>query len=169
MTRCNIDDLIIVAVGGNLSGPIGSVSDTLESALSRFLPSELKIAKRSRWWRSKAWPDPTDPEYINGVVIVETALEPLQVLSKLTDIETLFGRQRMGANAPRALDLDLIAYGRMRLQTETLILPHPRANDRLFVMGPLAEIEPNWRCPICGLTAARLASEASVGRDAHPI
>jgi len=168
MPEYNIDALIIIAIGGNLPGPSGSVLDNLESALAYF-PSELKIVKRSRWWRSKAWPDPTAPDYINGVVIVETALGPFEALARLGAIEARFGRTRGEANAPRPLDLDLIAFGRTRLQTDTLVLPHPRANDRLFVMGPLAEIEPNWRCPICGLTASRLAAQAVVARDAHPV
>ena len=168
MNECNIDEIVIIAIGGNLPGRVGSILDNLESALNHFPSSELMITKRSRWWRSRAWPDPQAPDYINGVIIVETALEPFQVLAKLAAIEAQFGRLRGEPNAPRSLDLDLIAYGRTRLQTETLTLPHPRANDRLFVMGPLAEIEPNWRCPNCGLKAERLASQASVGRDAHP-
>ena len=168
MTESSIDDLVIVAVGGNLPGASGTILENLESALDHFPISELMITKRSRWWRSRAWPDPTAPDYINGVVIVEPSLNPLETLARLASIEVLFGRDRSEANAPRSLDLDLIAYGRTRLQTETLILPHPRANDRLFVMGPLAEIAPSWRCPNCGLTAAKLASRATVGRDAHP-
>jgi 2-amino-4-hydroxy-6-hydroxymethyldihydropteridine diphosphokinase len=169
MNEYNIDDLIIVAIGGNLPGPMGSIVETLESALTHFPSSELKIAKRSSWWRSRAWPDPSAPDYINGVVIVETALEPLQVLERLAAIEHRFGRQRLEVNAPRSLDLDLIAHGRTRLQTKALILPHPRAHDRLFVMGPLAELAPSWRCPNTGLTALHLALQAGVGRDARPI
>ena len=169
MNEYNIDEHVIIAIGGNLPGRVGSVFDNLESALNHVSSSELMIAKRSRWWRSSAWPDPTAPDYINGVIIVETALDPFQVLAKLAGIETQFGRRRSEANAPRSLDLDLIAHGRIQLQTEILTLPHPRANDRLFVMGPLAEIEPNWRCPNCGFTATRLASLASIGRDAHPV
>ena len=169
MSEYSIDELIIIAIGGNLPGASGSVSDNLESALNHFPSSKLKIVKRSRWWRSKAWPDPTAPEYINGVVIVETALGPFEVLDQLAAVEALFGRRRTEVNAPRCLDLDLVAHGRTRLETDVLILPHPRANDRVFVMGPLAEIEPDWRCPNVGLSAAKLVSLASVGRDAHPV
>ena len=69
----------------------------------------------------------------------------------------------------RTLDLDLIAHGRTVLREGAIILPHPRAADRLFVMGPLAEIAPDWVHPIIGETAAALAVRASVGRDARPI
>ena len=168
MTESSIDDLVIVAVGGNLPGVSGSILENLESALKHFPSSKLMITKRSRWWRSRAWPDQTAPDYINGVVIVETPLDPLEALERLASIEAMFGRERPAPNAPRSLDLDLIAHGRTRLETEALILPHPRANERLFVMGPLAELEPTWRCPNCGLTAAQLALQATVGTDAHP-
>lgn len=169
MTEVNIDDLVIVAIGGNLPGPEGDTQVTLELALNHLSSAGLKIVKRSGWWRSKAWPDSAAPDYINGVVIVETALDPLGVWSRLSDIEAQFGRRRTTPNAPRSLDLDLIAHGRAQLQSEVLILPHPRANDRLFVMGPLAEIAPNWRCPRVGRTAWTLARDAAVGRDAHPV
>lgn len=169
MSDISIDQLVVVAIGGNLPGPEGSIEDALESALNQFKSSELKIAKRSRWWRSRSWPDGTAPDYINGVVIVETLLDAPDTLARLTAIEVLFGRTRSEPNAPRCLDLDLIAFGRTRLQTSSLTLPHPRANERLFVMGPLAEIAPDWRCPVSGRRASELARLARVGRDAHPI
>ena len=84
-------------------------------------------------------------------------------------LEASFGRRRAAQNAPRTLDLDLIAHGRHVLHDDALVLPHPRAADRLFVMGPLSEIAPGWRHPVLERTAAALAAEARVGRDATPI
>ena len=76
------------------------------------------------------------------------------------------GRNR---NAPRTLDLDLIAYGRLQQPANPASrCPHPRAHERLFVMGPLAEIAPDWAHPVLGSTAAELAATATVGRDASP-
>ena len=83
-------------------------------------------------------------------------------------IEDAFGRRRSVRNAPRTLDLDLIAYGRSSGDLEGLILPHPRAAERRFVMGPLAEIAPDWRHPTGGRTARELAASASIGSDARP-
>ena len=83
-------------------------------------------------------------------------------------LENQFGRERSVRNAPRTLDLDLIAHGRIVSQAPELTLPHPRAHERLFVMGPLAEIAPDWRHPVLGASAAELAAWASVGRDARP-
>jgi 2-amino-4-hydroxy-6-hydroxymethyldihydropteridine diphosphokinase len=85
------------------------------------------------------------------------------------EVEAEFGRHRGARNAPRTLDLDLIAFGRRVVEAPGLTLPHPRAHERRFVMGPLAEIAPAWRHPVTGRTAADLAAAATVGRDAAPI
>ena len=165
----NTDEAVIVALGGNLALESQAVQAVLELAAGRLSAAGLKPVRRSRWWRSAAWPDPTQPAYLNAVAWVETPLEPRQVLEALLGIETAFGRRRSQPNAPRTLDLDLIAYGRRVLDEAGLVLPHPRAADRLFVMGPLAEIAPDWRHPVSGETAADLAAGATVGTDATPL
>lgn len=124
------------------------------------------MVARSSWWVSQAWPDPEDPPFLNGVVQVETALDPQTLMQALGRIEDAMGRVRGARNAPRTLDLDLIAYGRWAGDFDGLILPHPRAAERLFVMGPLAEIAPEWVHPAGG-TAADLAETATVGTDAR--
>jgi 2-amino-4-hydroxy-6-hydroxymethyldihydropteridine diphosphokinase len=123
----------------------------------------------SRWWASAAWPDPSQPGYLNGVALVGTDLGPDEVMSVLLTLEGRFGRLRTGANGPRTLDLDLVAHGRSILHQAGLALPHPRAAERRFVMGPLAEIAPDWRHPVTGETAAVLAASARVGVDAAPL
>ena len=165
----NTDDAVIVALGGNLALEGQAVQAVLELAAGRLAAAGLKPVRRSGWWRSAAWPDPAEPAYLNAVAWVETALEPHDVLQALLEIETAFGRRRSVPNAPRTLDLDLIAYGRRILDEPNLVLPHPRAAERLFVMGPLAEIAPDWRHPVTGQTAAALAAGATVGTDAAPI
>lgn len=170
MAGCSgFDDAIVVALGGNLAGDFASSEALLEAALARFSQAGLPVLARSRWWSSAAWPDPMGNEYRNGVVIVEANGPPSAVLEALFAIERSFGRVRSIANAPRTLDLDLIAYGRQILDGPDLVLPHPRAHQRLFVMGPLAEIAPAWRHPVSGRTAVELAQAATVGRDARPI
>jgi 2-amino-4-hydroxy-6-hydroxymethyldihydropteridine diphosphokinase len=164
-----LDDAIVVALGGNLAGDFTSSEALLEAALAQFPRAGLPVLARSRWWSSAAWPDRQGNEYRNGVAIVEANGPPLAVLEALFAIERSFGRTRGVPNAPRTLDLDLIAYGRQVREGPGLILPHPRAHERLFVMGPLAEIAPGWRHPVSGKTAAELAGTATVGRDARPL
>jgi 2-amino-4-hydroxy-6-hydroxymethyldihydropteridine diphosphokinase len=161
------NDVVVVALGSNLNGGFGSVLDLLEAALAQFPAAGLKVVNHSSWWRSASWPDPTAPDYLNGVALVETSLDPHATLAALRDIEVRFGRVRSELNAPRTLDLDLIAHGRAVLNDEVLTLPHPRADQRLFVMGPLAEIAPRWMHPVLAETAAVLAPRATVGLDAR--
>ncbi|WP_374570776.1 2-amino-4-hydroxy-6-hydroxymethyldihydropteridine diphosphokinase [Phenylobacterium sp.] len=165
----NLDEAVVVALGSNLAGGYGSSEALLEAALARFAQAGLPVLSRSRWWVSTAWPDPRKPEYRNGVVLVEAQMDAEQTIRTLFRIEAAFKRRRGAANAPRTLDLDLIAHGRTVLDTPELALPHPRAHDRLFVMGPLAEVAPGWRHPVLGRTAAELAAQASVGADARPL
>lgn len=128
---------------------------------------EIGILARSAWWTSQAWPDPSDPPFVNGVVQVATKLSARELMRVLSSIEDEMGRLRSRRNAPRTLDLDLIAFGRLSGDFDGLILPHPRAADRRFVMGPLAQIAPDWVHP-AGKTARELAETATVGLDAHP-
>ncbi len=162
------DESVVIALGSNLAGSYGDCEALLDAALERFSAYGLTVTARSGWWRSAAWPDPTGPAYANGVVLVETALAPRETLDALHAIEARFGRARAGVNAARTLDLDLIAYRRLIVEEPGLHLPHPRAHERLFVMGPLAEIAPGWAHPVSGETAAGLAAVARVGRDATP-
>ncbi|WGM39641.1 2-amino-4-hydroxy-6-hydroxymethyldihydropteridine diphosphokinase [Caulobacter sp. NIBR1757] len=165
----NFDDAVIVALGSNLPGDYPDVPALLEAALEAFAAHGLTVVARSGWWRSAAWPDPAMPAYTNGVVIVETGLGVAATLSALHAIEADFGRVRHVANAPRTLDLDLIAHGRAVVGEGGVQVPHPRAHERRFVMGPLADIAPRWRHPVSGGKAEALALTASVGADAYPI
>ena len=165
----NLDEAVIVALGGNLAGDFPSPQALLEAALSRFAQAGLPVVRRSSWWKSAAWPDPTGNEYRNAVVVVETQKSPEETIRTLFSLEAAFGRLRSAKNAARTLDLDLIAHGRHILNTEDLILPHPRAAERFFVMGPLAEIAPEWRHPVLFHTAQDLAQSAPIGRDSAPV
>lgn len=163
---------MVIALGSNLGLGDGGASPLalVDAALDRLPGAGFRVVARSSWWRSAAWPDPAQPDYINGVAIVETSLPPHEALAALHALEAEFGRERHERNAARTLDLDLIAYGREVIEEDGgFVLPHPRAADRLFVMGPLAEIAPGWRHPISHSSAAELASTARVGRDARPI
>jgi 2-amino-4-hydroxy-6-hydroxymethyldihydropteridine diphosphokinase len=164
-----LDSAIIIGLGGNLNDAGTPCAQTLAKAASAFGGFGLKVKAKSSLWRSQAWPNPDDPPFLNAVAIVETQLDPAELLERLKALEAAHGRCAAGLNAPRTLDLDLIAYGRRIVSTERLELPHPRAAERLFVMGPLAEIIPTWRHPFLGLTAQALAARASVARDAAPV
>jgi 2-amino-4-hydroxy-6-hydroxymethyldihydropteridine diphosphokinase len=164
----NADQLAVIAVGGNLPGHYGTVEVALEAAVAALPQLGLEPVATSGWWRSDAWPDPADPPFLNGVVLARTDLSAKAVLGALHRLEADFGRVRSALNAPRTLDLDLIALGRTVIDKPDLILPHPRAAERYFVMAPLAQIAPHWRHPVLNATAQDLARTAAIGRDAVP-
>lgn len=163
----DLGQAVIVALGCNDKGAWRDCREALEAALARFRAEGIDILARSSWWRSAAWPDPGDPPFLNGVAIVRTDHDPHALMAALGRIEEAFGRRRGLRNAPRTLDLDLIAYGRLSGDLDGLILPHPRAAERKFVMGPLAEIAPGWVHPGGGRADA-MAESATVGQDARP-
>ncbi len=162
------DAAIVIALGSNLAGAFGSPGELLEHAIRALCEHGITVTARSRLWRSEAWPDPGAAEYRNAVVLVETNMSPMPLMARLHEIERAFGRARAAPNAPRTLDLDLIAYGRC-VSAGPPVLPHPRATARRFVMGPLAELEPGWTDPVSGETALALAERATIGKDASPI
>ncbi len=168
-SRIGDDDAVVIALGSNDKGVWPSCIDLLEAAVARFRAEGIDVLARSSWWRSTAWPDPQDPPFVNGVAIVSTAHDPHALMAALGRLEEAFGRQRDKINAPRTLDLDLVACGRLSGDLDGLILPHPRAAERLFVMGPLAEIAPDWTHPTAEKTAKALAEGCTVGTDASPI
>jgi 2-amino-4-hydroxy-6-hydroxymethyldihydropteridine diphosphokinase len=160
--------MAVIALGSNLPGAYPTSEALLEAALAAMADFGITVQARSSWWGSLAWPDPSRPPYLNGVVLVRPDSPPIELLSRLQALERAFGRRRDRAQTDRTLDLDLIAHGRSCLHDAGLVLPHPRAAERLFVMGPVAEIAPSWRHPESGETAQVLARRATVGGDAKP-
>ena len=96
------------------------------------------------------------PLYLNAVIVGRTPLTPRALLDELLDIERSFGRERPYAGAPRTLDLDLVLLGDEIVDEPDLQVPHPRFRERFFVLGPLAQLAPDARDPVTGLSATEL-------------
>ena len=141
--------MILIALGANLPSAAGKPAETLKSALVRLEALGVKILSVSSFYESAAWPDPSDPVFVNAVAVSKTALQPVELLALLHGVETDLGRLRSAPNAPRTLDIDLIDHDGA-VTSDGLILPHPRAADRAFVLVPLAEVAPDWRHPMTG-------------------
>ena len=156
----------IISLGANLPGLHGSPARAVEAAIRMLDDGQVKVLGRSRLYRSAAWPDPSDPEFVNAVALVETVLSPEALLDRLHALEMSFGRTRHAKNAPRPLDLDIIDYdGKVSTPGEAPILPHPRMAERAFVLLPLCDVAPGWRHPVSGLGIDELIA-ALPDRDA---
>ncbi|MCB2101133.1 MAG: 2-amino-4-hydroxy-6-hydroxymethyldihydropteridine diphosphokinase [Rhodobacterales bacterium] len=157
---------ILVAVGANLPHPRhGPPLATCRAALAALEGAGVALVARSRWYRTAPVPVSDQPWYVNGVAAVETALDPRALLALLHAVEADFGRVRAERNAPRILDLDLLAHGDTVLPGPDLILPHPRLHERAFVLLPLADVAPRWRHPVLGRTVAEMIAALPEGQE----
>jgi 2-amino-4-hydroxy-6-hydroxymethyldihydropteridine diphosphokinase len=147
--------MILIALGANLPSPAGPPRDTLTAALASLHKRDVEIRAVSSFYRTIAWPDPSQQPFLNAVAALETGLPPAALMGILHDVETAFGRSRSAPNAPRPLDIDLLDY-EGRVEAGPPILPHPRLAERDFVLVPLREIAPAWRHPVTGRTAEEL-------------
>ena len=163
--------MILIGLGANLASPeFGAPPESLEAALALLAERGVRVVARSRWYRSAPVPPSDQPWFVNGVVAVETALEPAALLEVLHAVEARFGRVRRERNAARVLDLDLLAYDdRASAEGVAPVLPHPRLHERAFVLRPLAEIAPSWRHPRLGRTIASLIADLPPDARAEPI
>lgn len=153
--------MIFIAAGSNLRF-CGLDSQHIVLRAFQAIGRIARLKRASSLYRTPAWPDPSDPPFVNAVAAIETGMAPEALLAALHAVEAGFGRRRSQRNAPRTLDLDLVAYHDARREAgpdgQGLILPHPRLVDRAFVLVPLAEIAPDWRHPVTDERAAALAS-----------
>jgi 2-amino-4-hydroxy-6-hydroxymethyldihydropteridine diphosphokinase len=143
--------LAFVALGANLPSDFGSPVETLEVAIGKLQSLSLKPVLRSSFWQSEPLDCPPDsPVYTNAVIGIEPEAQtnPEVLFNQLQKIENQFGRVRSGVvNEARVLDLDLIAFGQLCIDSIDLVLPHPRAHERLFVLLPLQQVAPEFRFP----------------------
>jgi len=128
-----------IALGSNLQDPQAQVERALQTIANT---PNIKLIKASSLFKTAPIGYDNQPDFINAVAEIETDLSPLELLHSLLEIETQHGRERPFPNAPRVLDLDVLLYGNIEINTAELTLPHPRMYTRGFVMLPLAEIAP---------------------------
>lgn len=151
--------MILLGIGSNLSSlSHGHPLATCKAAVEAINCENVAIVKCSCWYRTAPVPPSDQPWYVNGVAVLETALSPGDLLTFLQRLEHRFGRVRAVRDAPRILDLDLLAYGDL-VRQEKPVLPHPRMSNRGFVLVPLGEVAPGWHHPVLGKTVEILIEE----------
>jgi 2-amino-4-hydroxy-6-hydroxymethyldihydropteridine diphosphokinase len=149
--------LVAIALGSNL----GDRLSHLEYAVGRL--SELLSGLTVSTLHETDPVDAEGPRFLNGAAMGETSRSPKEVLDALLEIEQARGRERAYRNAPRTLDLDLVLYGNGIVNEPGLEVPHPRFRERRFVLAPLAEIAPEMKDPVTGLTVRELLGNLRSG------
>lgn len=158
--------MILVALGANLPSRFGTPAQTLGAAQNALDDHpNIRLVKSSATYLTAPVPVSDQPWYHNQVVEIETDLDPYALLGALQAIESEFGRVRSVRNAPRVIDLDLIAYHDDICDKPELIVPHPRAHERAFVLMPLRDLAPHWIHPLTGLSLDDMIAEIPSAQD----
>ena len=143
---------LLIAIGGNLV-PDGyeSLLHGLETAIQKIRTRHIDVLSQSFWYQTAAVPVSDQPDFLNAVISCETMLDAHEVLITLQDIEAQFGRVRSVRNAARVLDLDIVDFDEQQMNTDELTVPHPRLQDRAFVLYPMRDVAPHWVHPRLGM------------------
>ncbi|WP_170476870.1 2-amino-4-hydroxy-6-hydroxymethyldihydropteridine diphosphokinase [Ruegeria arenilitoris] len=169
----------VIALGANLKLRGNGPRETLEQSIIAMRDSGLVIRSQSRFFSTPCFPAGAGPDYVNAAISVETDLTPDMVLGVLHDIEREFGRERSQRWGMRTLDLDLVSWDALVLPNqseydhwrnlpasaqiqqvpERLILPHPRLQDRAFVLVPMADVDPEWHHPVLDKTVLDMIAD----------
>jgi len=152
--------LAAIALGSNLDSLFGDREANLREALRRL--GELgELRAVSAFYDTDPVGYVDQPRFLNAAALLETALEPKELMRGLLAIERGLGREREGvvAKGPRVIDLDLLLYGDEVMSTAELTLPHPAMHERRFVLEPLAEIAPQMKHPVLKLTVVQMLQQ----------
>lgn len=164
--------IVLVALGSNRPSEGRTPAEVVEKGIAALSKCFEVIRARSPLYQTPAFPPGSGADYINAAVCIETGRSPQEVIKLLHDIEAQMGRTRKKRWGDRTLDLDLIGVGdivlpdaethavwralplseQMTRQPDLLILPHPRVQERAFVLVPLADVAPDWEHPALGLS-----------------
>lgn len=147
---------VFLSLGSNLGDRMGQ----LEAALAELQTEGIRIVRRSSFYETEPVEVAKQPDFINVVCEVETRLDPQGLLERCLAIEGRLGRKRGRRRSPRPIDIDLLFFGDTILQSERLVLPHPRLYRRNFVLVPLEEIAADFRDPVTSKSIAQLREES---------
>lgn len=172
----NSSHTMLIALGANLTSPVGPPLATLRDAAERLKQRGAVIRALSSFYHTPAFPAGNGPDYVNAAAKISADWSPVRCLEILHEIEAEMGRERTQRWGQRTLDLDLIAYGglvhpdpqthqtwrelpleaQIDRTPDQLVLPHPRLQDRAFVLVPLADVAPDWVHPVLGKSVRTL-------------
>jgi|SRR5271157_309933 len=154
--------IVYLALGTNL----GDRPDNLRAAI-KAMSLEIKVIAESKVYDTPPWGYEDQPAFLNMAVKCETALEAESLLKRLKQLEVQLGREQSFRWGPRLIDIDILFYDDLILESESLIIPHPRLYERAFVLVPLADIAPDFIHPVLKKTIKELLAGTNID-DIHP-
>ncbi len=157
--------MILIALGANLPSRYGDPEDTLYAAVEALKEVGLDVVSTSSVWSTAPVPVSDQPWYRNAVVSVQTSLNVHALMQCLQKVELNFGRVRSVKDAPRVIDLDIIAYHDEIYSDVDCMIPHPRMHLRAFVLMPLQEIAPGWLHPVSGMSVQKMIDSMPEGQE----
>lgn len=161
--------MILIGLGANLTGKAGTPEEMIVAGIKALKDSGCGVTRTSSIWISAPVPVSDQPWYRNAVCQIRTPDSPEKLLLKIKRIETDLGRgSQYIRNAPRPIDLDILAYNDLVVETKAqdgLCVPHPRMHERAFVLYPLQEIAPNWIHPVFEKSVKQMIDSMSPGQE----
>jgi 2-amino-4-hydroxy-6-hydroxymethyldihydropteridine diphosphokinase len=146
--------LLYLSLGTNLGNRLANLQNAIKS-----LPPDVSPVVQSSIYESEPWGYSDQPAFLNQVISANTNLEPSALLAFLKDTEVRLGRQETFRFGPRLIDLDILFYDDLVLETPSLTIPHPRIAERAFILIPLAEFAPDLIHPVLGKSVQLLKNE----------
>ena len=144
-----------------LGSNMGNSHEKLLTAIKNIEDNIGTVKRRSGIYRTAAWGNTNQPDFLNQVIIVETAFTAIEVLQQILAIEKKMGRIRTIKNAPRIIDIDILFFNNEIISAKHLTIPHPEIHNRRFVLVPLNELSPNLKHPVLNKSIHRLLDECS--------
>lgn len=143
---------LYILLGSNLQHP----KKQLLVAQKNITKQIGKIVRQSSLYKTAAWGNTNQPDFLNQVIIIDTALTPGQTMQTILAIEKKMGRIRTKKNAPRIIDIDILFFNKEIINSKNLNVPHPQIQNRKFVLIPLNELSPNLKHPVLNKTIHQL-------------
>ncbi len=153
--------MIHLNIGSNLNSIHGSRFDNISISIQLLIEANLKIEKISKYYETPSYPNQKLPKFINIGIIIKENFDLLKLHKEINLIQKKIGRIKTKKNDPRVIDIDIIDYNGLIKDSKDIILPHPRAHLRNFVLYPILEIDPKWSHPILKQNAQFLINNLS--------